>query len=153
MCASPTPHAWHDITENELKAFIGMVICMGIVRLPQLELYWSSKHDLIRQNISEVMTIIRFQQILGFFHLSNSSEQVSVGQPGYDPLFKVRKLLVIVTSNFEQEYNLGESITVDEAMIPFKGTLSFKQYMKDKHGIKVFVLADGKYAYIKQIQI
>ena len=30
----------------------------------------------------------------------------------------------------------------DEAMIPFKGRLSFKQYMKDKpvkHGIKVFV--------------
>ena len=29
-------------------------------------------------------------------------------------------------------------------MIPFKGRLSFKQYMKDKpvkHGIKVFVLA------------
>ena len=35
----------------------------------------------------------------------------------------------------------------DEAMIPFKGRLSFKQYMNDKpvkHGIKVFVLADGK---------
>ncbi len=67
----------------------------------------------------------------------------------------MRKLLDIVTSNFEQEYNLGESITVDEAMIPFNGTLSFKQYMKDKpvkHGIKFFVLA-GKYAYIKQIQI
>ncbi len=67
----------------------------------------------------------------------------------------MRKLLDIVTSNFEQEYNLGESITVDEAMIPFN-RLSFKQYMKDKpvkHGIKVFVLADGKYAYIKRIQI
>ncbi len=92
QCTSPTPHACHDITENELKAFIGMVICMGIVRLPQLELYWSSKHDLIRQNIlCEIITLVRIQQILGFFHLSNSSEQVSVGQPGYDPLFKVRK--------------------------------------------------------------
>ncbi len=129
---------------------------MGIVRLPQLELYWSSKHDLIRQNISEIMTLVRFQQILRFFHLNNSNEQVSVGQPGYDPLFKVRKILDIVTFNFDMEYNLGESISVDEAMIPFKGRLSFKQYMKDKpvkHGIKVFVLADGKYAYIKRIQI
>ncbi len=54
----------------------------------------------------------------------------------------MRKLLDIVTSNFEQEYNLGESITVDEAKIPFKGRLSFKQCMKDKrvkHGIKVCV--------------
>ncbi len=121
-----------------------MIIYMGIVRLPQLELYWSSKHDLSRQNISEIMTLVRFQQILKFFHLNNSNEQVSVGQPGYDPLFKVRKILDIVTFNFDMEYNLGESISVDEAMIPFKGRLSFKQYMKDKpvkHGIKVFVLS------------
>ena len=68
----------------------------------------------------------------------------------------MRKLLDIVTCQFKQEYNLNESINVDEAMIPFKGRLSFKQYMRDKpvkHGIKVFVLADGKYGYIKQIQI
>ncbi len=41
-------------------------------------------------------------------------------------------------------------------MIPFKGRLSFKQYMKDKpvkHGINVFVLADGKHGYIKRLQI
>ena len=58
--------------------------------------------------------------------------------------------------DFELEYNLNESISVDEAMIPFKGRLSFKQYMRDKpvkHGIKVFVLADGKCGYIKRIQI
>ena len=51
---------------------------------------------------------------------------------------------------------MNESVSVDEAMIPFKGRLSFKQYMKDKpvkHGIKVFVLADGKYGYIKKLQI
>ncbi len=44
-------------------------------------------------------------------------------------IFKVRKILDIVTFNFDMEYNLGESISVDEAMIPFKGRLSFKQYM------------------------
>ena len=37
-------------------------------------------------------------------------------------------------------------MAVDEAMIPFKGRLGFKQYMKDKPskwGIKVFVIADS----------
>ena len=59
----------------------------------------------------------------------------------------MRKLLDIVTCKFELKYNLSESISVDEAMIPFKGRLSFKQYMRDKpvkNVIKVFVLADGK---------
>ena len=102
------------------------------------------------------MPLVRFQQILRFLHLNNSVDQICAGQLGYDPLFKVRKLLDIVTCQFKQEYNSNESISVDEAMIPFKGRLSFKQYMRDKpvkHGIKVFVLADGKYGYIKQIQI
>ena len=105
---------------------------MGIARLPQLELYWSSKHELIRQHIADVMPLVRFQQILQFLHLNDSEKQLTVDQPGYDPLFKVRKLLYIVTPNFESEYNLSESISIDEAMIPFKGRLSFKQYMKDK---------------------
>ena len=147
---------WHDVTREELKAFFGMLVYMGIARLPQLELYWSTKHELIRQHIAYVMPLVRFQQILRFLHLNDSDKQLTVDQPGYDPLFKVRKLLDIVTPKFESEYNLSESISIDEAMIPFKGRLSFKQYMKDKpvkHGIKVFVLADGKYGYTKRIQI
>ena len=129
---------------------------MGIARLPQLELYWSTKHELTRQHIADVMPLVRFQQILRFLHLNDSEKQLTVDQPGYDPLFKVRKLLDIVTPKFESEYNLSESISIDEAMIPFKGRLSFKQYMKDKpvkHLIKVFVLANGKYGYIKRILI
>ena len=84
--------------------------------------------------------------------MNDTEHQIGAKQPGYDSLYKVRKLLDIVTNKFEIEYNLNESVSVDEAMIPFKGRLSFKQYMKDKpvkHGIKVFVLADGKYGYIK----
>ena len=41
---------------------------------------------------------------------------------------------------------MHQQCSVDEAMIPFKGRLAFKQYMKDKPtkwGIKVFVLADA----------
>ena len=41
-------------------------------------------------------------------------------------------------------------------MIPFKGHLSFKQYMKDmptKKGIKVFVLSDASNGYVYRFQI
>ena len=41
-------------------------------------------------------------------------------------------------------------------MIPFKGRLSFKQYMKDKPtkwGIKVFTLSDATNGYIYRLQI
>ena len=41
---------------------------------------------------------------------------------------------------------MHQQCTIDEAMIPFKGRLGFKQYLKDKStkwGIKVWILADS----------
>ena len=103
------------------------------------------------------MSRIRFQQIFRFFHLSTSSKQVhSIHQPGYDRLFKVRKFLDLVSPKFEQEYIPHKQVTIDEAMIPFKGRLSFKQYMKDKPvkwGIKVFVLSDAHNGYVYRLQV
>ncbi len=73
---------WHNITREELMAFIGMILYMGIARLPNMELYWSSKHELIRQHVAEVMPLDRFQQILRYLHLNDSEHQVGANQPG-----------------------------------------------------------------------
>ena len=35
---------WSDVTLEEMKAFVGMLIIMGIDKLPRIELYWSTKH-------------------------------------------------------------------------------------------------------------
>lgn len=48
------------------------------------------------------------------------------------------------------EYIPDEEISVDESMVPFKGRLSFKQYMKDKpckFEIKFLMLADATSTY------
>ena len=47
-------------------------------------------------------------------------------------------------------------MSIDEAMIPLKGRLGFKQYMKDKPtkwGIKVFVVSDATNGYVHRLQI
>ena len=102
------------------------------------------------------MSCTRFEQISRYLHLCNSAEQVPYGQPGYDPLFKLRKLLDLITSRLQSVYNPHEEMSVDQAMIPFKGRLGFKQYMKakpTKWGIKVFVLADATNGYVYRLQI
>jgi len=45
-----------------------------------------------------------------------------------------------------------QTITIDGAMISFKGCLSFKQYMKDKP-TKCFVLSDASNGYVYRFQI
>lgn len=47
-------------------------------------------------------------------------------------------------------------VTIDEAMIPFKGRLSFKQYIENKPtkwGVKAFVHSDVMNGYIYRMQI
>ena len=90
--------------------------------------------------------MVRFEQTFRFLHVANSNLQVDHDKPGYDRLFKVRKLLDLVLPHFESEYVLYRQITVDEAMIPFKGRLRFKQYMKAKPvkwGIKFYTPSDS----------
>ena len=147
---------WTDVTRDEMKAFIGVQILMGIIRLPRLELYWTTTHPFLETNIRNIFTKNRFLDILGNLHLNDSSKQAKVGEPGYDPLFKVRKFLDVLCPRFEYEYNVHEEVSIDEAMIPFKGRLGFKQYMKDKPtkwGIKAFVFADAHNGYVKRFQI
>ena len=51
---------------------------------------------------------------------------------------------------------MHQQCTIDEAMIPFKGRLGFKQYLKDKPtkwGVKVWVLADATNRYVKWFQV
>ena len=65
-------------------------------------------------------------------------------------------MLDIIVPLFESEYVLHKELSIEEAMIPFKGHLSFKQYMKDKPvkwGIKVFALSDATNGYIYRMQI
>ena len=153
---SSRPRPWHDVTKEEMKAFVGMLMAMGICRLPRIEDYWCTTHPHMTPQLSKVMSLVRFQQICHYLHLADSSAQVPHGQPGYDPLFKVRKYLDLITPKLESEYNPHEHLTIDEAMIPFKGRLGFKQYMKDKPtkwGVKVFVLSDATNGYVHRLQV
>ena len=130
---------------------------MGVLHLPRIEMYWQIDDDLMRTpGISSIMSRIRFQQIFRFLHLADSSGQIPAGQPGHDKLYKVRKYVDLITCQFSANYTLHQPVTIDEAMIPFKGRLTFKQYMKNKPtkwGIKVFVLSDATNGYIYRIQI
>ena len=53
---------------------------------------------------------------------------------------------------FESAYTTHQELSTDEAMIPFQGRLGFKQYMKDKPGIKAFILSDARNGYVCRMQ-
>ena len=65
-----SPHArpWKEVSKDKMKAFIGLLLTMGILRLPRLEKYWENKCCRTRTpGVSEVMPRVRFEQIFQFF--------------------------------------------------------------------------------------
>ena len=137
---------WTDLTLEEIKAFYGILIIMDTMKFARDELYWSEsdKHWLLGSKISQVMSRDRFFQIRCYLHFSDDRCVAN------DKLHKVRYLLDHLRHAFQSEYVPHKQVTVDESMVPFKGRLSLKQYMKDKpvkFGIKIWVLADAVTSY------
>ena len=67
-----------------------------------------------------------------FLHLNDNSKYREKGEPGHDPLFKLRPFIEPLFRNFQASYNLSRQICIDESMIAFKGRLFFIQYMPQK---------------------
>ena len=40
-----SPSGWYDTSVEEMKAFIGMLIIMGISKFLTLEMYWSTNNS------------------------------------------------------------------------------------------------------------
>ncbi len=154
---TPKARKWIDTDVVELKAFVGMLLAMGVVTQPRIELFWSLEYPETRTpGISEIMTLGRFEQLFRCFHFCDNAVQIQRGQPGHDKLNKIRPLMDILLPRFVSECDIHKECSIDEAMIPFKGRLGFKQYMKDKPtkwGIKVFVLGDAHNGYVKTLQV
>ena len=82
-----------------MKAFVGLLILIGIQKLACLEMYWSHKYLLIyTPSKASIMPRVRFEQLFCFLHLCSNSASVPSTLPGGDRLFKVRKYLDLITA-------------------------------------------------------
>ncbi len=136
----------------ELKKFLAAVIIMGLVDYPCMGDYWVTSWPFATTTFRSILKCDRFSLIMRFLLLNDSTKYVPKGQPGYDPLYKLRPFMDPHIANFQAAFALGCKLSVDEAMIGFKGHLWFKQYMympkkPTKWGMKAFVLADSVTGY------
>lgn len=141
--------------KEEIEAFLGINLLMGIKRLPSYRDYWSSEIDLHDHFISNIMPVNRFGWLLGNLHLNDNSLLPDRKHPTYDKLYKVRPFLDSIAANIKRNFHPGQILAVDESMIKFKGRSSLKQYMPKKpikRGYKLWVLAD-KSGYVVEFEI
>ena len=145
-----------SVTREELKAFIGIHIIMGINLLPSLALYWSSDDFFCNHGIKNVMSRNRFQEISCYLHFNDSSREPARGTPGFDRLFKIRPIFNSVLGKCQSNFLPTKNLSVDEGMIGYRGRVSFRQYMPakpNKYGIKVWMAADASNGYVLNFDV
>ena len=67
---------------------------------------------------------------------------------------KIQGLIDLVIPLFQQHFTPSRAISIDEAMIAFRGRVSFRQYIRGKStpwGIKAYVLADSATGYMYSV--
>ena len=109
---------------NEMRAYLGFNILMGIVSEPEVRDYWSQSDLLHYSPIASRISRRRFEEISRYFHLVDNSTLPQRGQPGFSRLQKVKDVLDLVRKRFTEVYKPNACISVDEAMIPYKGKIS-----------------------------
>ena len=152
----PDGYRWYPTSANEILLFLGMVICMGIIRLPATVDYWSTNPLLSVHAISNCMPVRRFKALLRTLHLNDNTKAKRPGEDGYDKLFKVRPLLDEVLKNSSSLYVPHREVSIDEGMVLFKGRSSYKQYMPQKpvkRGFKVWCLAVSRNGYLQAFEV
>lgn len=122
---------------EEMKTFVGMHILIGNISYPRLKCYWQP--NLKIPFICESMPQNRFYKLRQNLHFTNNEDGE---QNKNDRFWKVRPLFDTIRARL-QALTLESHLCIDEQVVPFKGTLSVKQYMKNKPTpwcIKIFAL-------------
>ena len=147
---------WKKVTVEELRAYFGFMLLMGLYPKPATSDYWRRDPFVNYAPIADRIPRDRFYEIQRYLHFADNSLLPQRGEPGYDRLGKVRPIMEQLQKKFLELYQPHCENAIDEAMIPFQGRSSLKQYMPAKpvkRGIKVWYRADSHNGYMCETQV
>lgn len=136
--ASILEHTNPNITVDELRVFIGIMLISGYNVVSDRDDYWSTKSDMHNTMISSAMSRNRFKQICRFIHFSKESDC-----DPHDKMWKLRPLMKRLNQNCLINFHPEQDLSYDESMIAYFGRHSCKQFIRGKplrFGYKVWCL-------------
>uniref|UniRef100_A0ABF7PQ92 piggyBat transposase n=1 Tax=Myotis lucifugus TaxID=59463 RepID=A0ABF7PQ92_MYOLU len=143
---------WKDITPQEMKKFLGLIVLMGQVRKDRRDDYWTTEPWTETPYFGKTMTRDRFRQIWKAWHFNNNADIVNES----DRLCKVRPVLDYFVPKFINIYKPHQQLSLDEGIVPWRGRLFFRVYNAGKivkYGILVRLLCESDTGYICNMEI
>ena len=92
---------WTDVTDSDMKKFLGLIILVGQIRKSHWKEYWLIDPLLETPTFPKIMTRRRFEQIMTFLHFNDNSETPLPA----DRISKVKPLLDYFLPKFQSIYN------------------------------------------------
>ena len=124
---------------------------MGLVKKPNLKLYWSSSSVIKTQLFLNTMSRDRYLQILRFLHFVDHNNAPDPADANRGKLWKIRPFLNALLPRFTAVYAPSQNLSVDETLIKFKERVQFRQFLplkRSRFGLKGFVVADSATGYV-----
>jgi hypothetical protein len=150
---SPKSGKWSDITVPEMKKFLSIIILMGQVRKTSLKEYWTTDPFISTPIFRQLMSRNRFEYIWKAWHFNNNelySKETS------ERLFKIRPIVDYIVDKCQTVYKPKQELSLDEAMIPWRGRLKFRTYNPAKivkYGLLVRMVCESESGYISNLEI
>ena len=115
--------------DKEIEQFLGMHILMGIMKLPDYNLYWAAETRYPK--IADVMSHKRFKQLRKYVHVVDNTTKDKPGNKN-DKLFKILPVTEAVREN-SMAIEPEPVHSIDEQIIPAKTKRSvIRQYNPKK---------------------
>lgn len=139
----------------EMKALVGLLYLCGVHKSSHVNVkdIWATDGTGL-EIFHRTMSYKRFLFLLRCLRFDDVRDRLQ--RKEFDKLAPVRSLFELFISNCKKLYNLGEYITIDEKLEPFRGRCPFRQYIPSKpakYGIKIFALVDSRTFYTWNMEI
>jgi hypothetical protein len=112
---------WSSLMKEELYAFIGSIIYMGVYVEPEIAMYWNTDFNKGPLHpITTHITLRRFQQIKRYCYIScpESDERAGYHLPTNKRWwYKVEPLASALQASFQQYYSPSSEVSIDELIV------------------------------------
>lgn len=147
---------WKDVTLEDIKAYLAILLNMGITKRNIVSTYWSTRKSQKIDFYGGVMAYNKFVLISRMLHVSDVVNEKPRGDPDFDPWAKVRPILSQINETFKYFYTPSQNISIDESMIGMKNRCAYIQFMPNKRharfGVKKFELCDSN-GYVYHVEL
>lgn len=131
----------HELDEDELDAFCGLVFLVGVIKLHHQNLgdLWTDG-PLSPPIFRLTMNLNRFCFLCACLRFDDRSLRFG------NRLAPIEKIWNIFDENCRRYYQPSQYMTIDEMLRPFRGRCIFRQYIPSKpakYGVKIFILSDA----------